>query len=89
MSPIANRVSKIGLAKVPINVGQTMAYYITRPDLLLVEFQLGMLHAIPVPNIFCMNLYYRLMLCANIWKCFHEYWRKYEHFSFCLKCSIT
>ena len=66
-----------------------MAYYITRPDLLLVEFQLGMLHAIHVPNILRINLYYRLMLCANIWIFFHEYWLKYEQFAFCLQCSIS
>ena len=43
-----------------------MAYYITKPDLLLVEFQLGMMRPIPVPNILLMNLYNQLMLCAKI-----------------------
>ena len=66
-----------------------MAYYITRPDLLLVEFQLGMVHALLILNILLMNLYYRLMLCGNIWKFFHEYWRKYRHFACWLKFIIT
>ena len=66
-----------------------MAYYITWPDLLLVEFQLGMMHALLVLNILMMNLYYQLMLCANIWKFFREYWRKYRHFPFSLKFIIT
>ena len=55
-----------------------MAYYITWPDLLLVEFQLDMMHALLVLNILMMNWYYQLMLCANIWKFFREYWRKYR-----------
>ena len=56
----------------------SMAYYITRPDLLLVEFQLGMMRPIPVPNILLMNLYNQLMLCAQIWIFFLKYWGKYE-----------
>ena len=67
----------------------TMAYYITRPDLLLVEFQLDMMHPIPVPDILLMNLYNRLMLCAKIWIFFLNYWGKYELIWFYLKCPVT
>ena len=66
-----------------------MAYYITPPDLLLVEIQLGMMRPIPVPNILLMNLYNQLMLCAKIWIFFLKYWGKYEQIYFYLKCPVT
>ena len=75
--------------KVPQTLRRDMAYYITWPDLLLVEFQLGMMHALLILKILMMNWYYRLMVCANIWKFFREYWRKYGHFAFWLKIGIT
>jgi len=72
-----------------MKLDRTMAYYITWPDMLHMDFQLGMMHALLILNILMMNLYYRLMLCANIWKFFREYWRKYRHFSFSLQFIIT
>ena len=53
------------LATMSWNMVFSMAYYITWPDLLLVEFQLGMMHALLVLNILMMNLYYQLILCAK------------------------
>ena len=81
-STLATRANHI------FSIHSPMAYYITWPDLLLVEFQFDMMHAIHVLNILLMNLYYRLMLCANIWKFFREYWRKYRHFAFWLQFII-